>query len=206
MIDKDFDPNVEYSKLTDIVNHTMYDNIAKTFEENLPYHSYRSVLDLGCGKGDIVSASDITGINYTGVDYSESMLSVAKETLKHRFDNKTFIQCKLPEVFDVVFNKPYKLIICSRFLQYIPSVKDRSILVKKMIDSLSPKGILLFSCYKLDDKESNNEGIVINNVTKSKLYYYKCIKEEVEVMFNSLNTLYISDKDDSKSIIYIGQK
>jgi ubiquinone/menaquinone biosynthesis C-methylase UbiE len=47
------------------------------------------ILDIGCGRGELISRLGLGGWNVYGFDFSESALSVAKETIRQLPDDKT---------------------------------------------------------------------------------------------------------------------
>ena len=117
----------------------------------------KTILDIACGTGNITIPMAQMGYKVTGIDISESMLSVAENKtrmngLKVRFIRQDMVDLKVREKFDAV--------ICG--CDGINYVIDDGDLVKtftKIYDILNDDGIFIFdisSFYKLKHILGNN--------------------------------------------------
>lgn len=100
------------------------------------------VLDIGCGNGRLSDMFQNDEIDYTGVDFSEKLISIAKE---ERGENGTFIQAdalKLPfkdNSFDTVFS--------IAVLHHIPSKENRVRFVSEAHRVLNPGGVCVLTVW-----------------------------------------------------------
>ena len=85
---------------------------------------FKTVLELGCGKGELSSLIKFFNCHLTGLDISKDRIKLNKF-----LDKK--LQC---DVFDYSDETKFDLVICSHFLLHIEPDKVKQI-IKKMIDS-----------------------------------------------------------------------
>lgn len=99
------------------------------------------LIDLGCGSGNMASILTEKGIQYTGVDYSEEMIKLAREKAPHaKFEVKS--------LFD--YNFPTVDMVCAigESINYLfdnkSSYSELQLLFQKIYKSLSVGGFFLF--------------------------------------------------------------
>lgn len=84
---------------------------------------FKTVLELGCGDGQLSSLIKNFNCNLTGLDIS-----------KHRIESNQFLDKKIQlDIFDFNNEKKYDLIICSHFLLHIEPRNIKQV-IKKMIN------------------------------------------------------------------------
>jgi SAM-dependent methyltransferase len=138
-----------------------YDAIAKTFSEtrDKPWHEMAyfkelvkegSILDLGCGNGRIYDVFiDNPKIKYTGIDFSEKLIALARERYKNIKGQNA------PEfiVADITtYNLPitnYDAIFLIASYHHILDKKERLNLLKNIKDALKDDGIIVLSVWNL---------------------------------------------------------
>ena len=115
-----------------------------------------SILDLCCGQGRHALALARTGINVTGVDLSDELLKLARETAGDSAPNAKFIKAdmrRLPDElngsFDAVIN------MFSAF-GYLESQEEDQQVLFQVANALKPGGKLLMDLL-------NREWVIINN-------------------------------------------
>ena len=77
----------------------------KILEEILKKHNCKTVLDIGCGRGDLISylKKKKISIKYTGLDINNKFIDIAKKlNPKNNFIFADFLKKDLPN-FDVIF-------------------------------------------------------------------------------------------------------
>ena len=99
-----------------------------------------SVLELGCGTGNLAPKLSSEFKEYLGLDYSDDMLSIARE----KFPSGNFIQgdmrnFHLPKKFDAV-------LITGRSTSYLLTKEDLSNTFVSIFEVLNAKGTLIFDC------------------------------------------------------------
>jgi len=134
-----------------IVNETklVYDQIAvlwsasrqelwsyfKRFLDYVPAGS--RVLDAGCGNGRLVKLFETVKVDYTGLDFSQELISLAKKN----FSDKKFLVgnlLKLP--FD---NNSFDVVFCLAALHHLPSTNYRRQALTELQRVLKPGGSLI---------------------------------------------------------------
>jgi ubiquinone/menaquinone biosynthesis C-methylase UbiE len=105
------------------------------------------VLDLGCGNGRYFEAFKDKDVDYTGVDNSEKLIKIAKQSYpKGNF--KTANALNLP-FQDSHFDKIYSFAV----LHHIPSKQLRLQFLKEAKRVLKPKGVLTLTVWKFNRKK-----------------------------------------------------
>jgi len=118
-------------------NPTLYDKsfdfVSKYGEGILSYLNPKpseTILDLGCGTGDLTNEISLSGANVIGVDRSADMIAKAK----FKFPELEFYQMDARELkFDILFDA----IFSNAVLHWIP---EKEIVIKKMYSLLNDNG------------------------------------------------------------------
>ena len=119
-----------------------YNNYFESITNNLK--SYKSVIDLGCGKGAFLKKFENIFQEINGVDISAIAIRKAKE-LYPKINFYTQSVTNLNRINEIR-NKNYDLIICSDILYYL-SEKNRIKLIKWINDHLSENGIAFLAAW-----------------------------------------------------------
>jgi len=78
----------------------------------------KSILDVGCGTGDLVCDLAKQGINSTGVDFAQDMIALALNNVKEEQLEKAHFECC--SIFDFDFSKQnFDVISANGFIEYI---------------------------------------------------------------------------------------
>lgn len=114
---------------------------------NQYFVAYGRTLDIGCGTGRTTKPLSKMNFDVVGIDYSESMIGIAK-TLNPNINFET------ADVLDLPFeNNSFKNIIFSfNGLMLVGDYKKRLIATKEIKRVLKPNGIFIFSTPFLDNK------------------------------------------------------
>lgn len=140
---------------------TAYDAIAETFSHtrNKPWYEMAGfkdlikegkILDLGCGNGRLYDVfMDNPKIHYTGVDFSEKLIDLAKYRYKDlkgknapKFVVADLTEFKLPE-------KSYDAIILFASYHHIMNRKERLELLGRINKALKDDGIVIITVWNL---------------------------------------------------------
>jgi len=140
------------------INKNFYENSAQSFSQTRqnPWAGWnklalylklnlinpKSLLDLGCGNGRFFGfiTKLYPSINYFGVDFSESLIKIAKNL----FPNTTFKTMNLNNLENELNNK-YDFITLFGVLHHVPSINARRDLLKTISKKLSDDGLLVFT-------------------------------------------------------------
>lgn len=116
-----------------------------------------TILDLGCGTGNISIPLAALGFDVTGADLSPEMLSVAEQKARDRNLNITFLR---QDMRHLEISGPFDVVI-SMVDSFNYMIKDEDMVntLKGVSRVLSPKGWLIFdlnSAYKIEKVFGNN--------------------------------------------------
>lgn len=124
-------------------------------------NGFKNVLDIGCGVGSYyrLLKDNISGVNYTGIDYSESAISIAKDNWKddcficmdYKDLNSDFMRS-----FDLVHMGAFISILANgnEALDYVLSLEPANVLVSRMDITKSPTSFGTYKAYDLIDTYS----------------------------------------------------
>ncbi|GAE33339.1 class I SAM-dependent DNA methyltransferase [Halalkalibacter akibai] len=136
--------NLYDSLMADAPYEKWVDFIAQQVKQDL---SGLSILDVGCGTGDLLLRLNKKGARVTGVDISEDMLAIAKEKCEHAGFSPPLFQQSMTELetigeFDVI------TIFCDS-LNYLETEKDVGDTFKSIYNLLKQGGLLLFDVHSV---------------------------------------------------------
>lgn len=105
-------------------------------------NSGNSVLDIGCGNGRLSDLFKNEDIDYTGVDFSKQLITIAK---KERGKNGTFVQATALDLpfKDSSFDKVFSIAV----LHHIPSKEKRDRFISEAHRVLKPNGICVLTVW-----------------------------------------------------------
>lgn len=115
----------------------------------------RSVLDVGCGTGDLVCDIARMGISAKGVDFAEDMIELAQKAAKEFGLTQVDFTCS--SIFDFeLLSDSYDVIVANGFIEYISQDELRNF-ISLVSATLAPEGSLilgsrnrLFNLYSLN--------------------------------------------------------
>ncbi len=132
-----------YDLMMDDVDYDIFVDIVK---ENIPVD--KSILDCGCGTGNVTIPLKKIGYSIVGVDYSSDMLTVCKAKQEKENINFPIYENNIEEPLgDKLFDS------CISFLDVINYV-DYKKAFKSIYDVLKPNGIFIFDVNDYDYQES----------------------------------------------------
>ena len=132
---------VSYDRLTNDVDYeatvAFYNEILK--RENL---RPRTAVDLACGTGSVTAILARQGLQITGVDMSEEMLTVAWEKCMELENPPRFVCQKLQQLW---LPRGVDLAVCALdSLDYITDPADCAEAIRRVYKALNPGGIFIF--------------------------------------------------------------
>jgi ubiquinone/menaquinone biosynthesis C-methylase UbiE len=136
-------------------NKQTYNEVANEFNETRNKHdslmdelkkyvkNNEKVLDLGCGSGRLCKLFNNQDIDYTGVDFSENLIDIAKEKHGDYFKVANILNLPfLDEKFDSVWS--------IAALHHIPSNKLRKRVLSEIKRVLVPNGRVIVTCWRIN--------------------------------------------------------
>jgi 2-polyprenyl-3-methyl-5-hydroxy-6-metoxy-1,4-benzoquinol methylase len=100
-----------------------------------------SILDIGCGRGELCYALAQAGASVTGIDYSPSAIAIAEKTF-HDATNKDKLEFICDDFLQFNFDKKFDRIIATDFIEHIE--KNRcDIVLRKVAGLLKPGGLFV---------------------------------------------------------------
>ena len=142
----------DFSLIYDRFQEIDYREFINFYKEVFNQNNYEphSIIDLGCGSGEITVLLSKEGYEITGIDISSDMLSIAQNKA---FDNGvdiTFLNQDMTEFS--VLDKADAVISSLDCINYLPCMNDVKETFSRVYESLKPNGIFIFdinSEYKL---------------------------------------------------------
>lgn len=134
--------------------------------EKLPQRM--SVLDLGCGNGELVSELLVRYFsgNYTGVDFSEDLLGIASQAARSDLASASlevrFLVADIsrPGWSQIVQESDYDQILAFATLHHVPGKAKRKVLVQEIRNLLSPKGLFYLSVWQFLNSDRLRKRII----------------------------------------------
>ncbi len=106
--------------------------------------SGEKALDLGCGNGKFYEVFNVNGVGYSGVDFSEKLIKIAKNN--HPSGNFLVASAFNLPFPDNFFDK----VFCFAVFHHIPSANLRLEFLKEIKRVLKPKGTLILAVWDLN--------------------------------------------------------
>ncbi|EIA08088.1 class I SAM-dependent DNA methyltransferase [Flavobacterium frigoris] len=115
-----------------------YDEEYEFYNSFIQEHNCKSILEIGSGTGNLAKRFKEHHQDYTGLDYSESMIAIARE----RNNNVTFIQ---GDMRDFNLEKQVDaIIITGRSTSYLTTNEDINETLASLFNNISDEGIIAF--------------------------------------------------------------
>lgn len=168
-------------------NKQTYNEVADEFNQTRKKYNYEAeelksyvannekVLDLGCGNGRLFELFSGHNIDYTGIDFSEKLIEIAKQKYGNYFRVSDILS--LP-FFDGNFDSVWSIAV----LHHIPSVGLRKRVLSEIKRVLRPNGRVIVTCWKI--KSLFRKDILIPFHGK-KRYYHVFSKREMVKLFKN---------------------
>lgn len=177
------------------MEHIPYDEWANYIEKILKEHGIGKglILELGCGTGNMTRKMADKGYDMIGIDYSEEMLTIARQRSEDRGDNILYL-CQDMRDFELYGTVSAIICVCDS-INYMLNEDDLSKVFRLASNYLDPHGLLIFDM----DTEYLYEEVLGDNTTYTNHEAGGFIWENnfyPDDMINEVNlTLYIKEAD-----------
>ncbi|MFC4558879.1 class I SAM-dependent DNA methyltransferase [Virgibacillus kekensis] len=188
-----------YQQMAAVYDHLMndapYDNWVH-FTEHVIKKSgknVKSVVDLGCGTGQITTRLARNGYSMTGVDYSSEMLSYAEQRAS---EEKLPIQWIHQDIRTLqgIRDKDLAVSYCD-VINYVTEDSELLATFKNIADTLKPGGLFLFDVHSLYHVRSNFINHTFTETGDDIAYIWECTEGENEgEMYHDL-TFFVRDEE-----------
>lgn len=136
-------------------NHLFIDESVQWITSHFNIHSNSRIADFGCGPGLYCQRLAQRGANVTGIDFSSSSITYAREMAQNEdlgihYVNQNYLKFESSEKYDLII-----MIMCD-FCALSPH--QRALLLQKFRKLLKPTGSVLLDVYSLVAFESKKEG------------------------------------------------
>jgi len=141
----------------------------------------QSVLDVGCGSGRLLSGLP-NGVEYLGIDFSETLLKIARES----YPEREFVLGDIADKNVWEGLSQYDAVFCVASLHHLPSRKLQLMVLREMKKVLKPGGFLFLSVWNLwsERMEKKLGGI------------YLVVGEMVEIPFDGKSGRHVMAMDE----------
>lgn len=144
-----------------------------------------TIVDLGCGTGEIAIHLQKLGYHVTGVDVSADMLSCANEKAMATPIKMDWIQQDIRKL-----NGFSNIDLCISYcdvINYITNVTDLLVVFRRVYESLAANGLFIFDIHSLHYAESSLAGHTFTEVTDELVYIWECERgENIGEMYHHL--------------------
>ncbi|SDK52910.1 class I SAM-dependent DNA methyltransferase [Sediminibacillus albus] len=154
----------------------------------------RSIIDLGCGTGQITKRLSKSGYKMTGIDNSEEMLSLAKHSAAEEQQNIEWFHADLRKMkgfhsFDAAIS------FCD-VINYITDEESLSTVFGNINRTLKHHGLFLFDIHSLNHVEEDLAGQTFAEIYEDISYVWLCQPgAEAGEVYHDL-TFFVLDKED----------
>jgi ubiquinone/menaquinone biosynthesis C-methylase UbiE len=136
--------------------------------------SIQSIVDLGCGTGEIALRLAENDYRVTGVDFSADMLTLAAQKANER---NLPVQWVHQDIREFTGFTEVDLAVCyCDTINYITSVEEIRAVFSRVASSLKEGGLFIFDVHSLTHMENNLKNQTFAEVTDDVSYIWFCIE------------------------------
>lgn|SRR5699024_586595 len=179
-----------------LMEHAPYDQWYEFTESIIKRESQEvnSIVDLGCGTGEVTLKLAKAGYNVVGIDYSQEMLAHAAEKAQQEKQSITWLKQDLRSL-EGLSNVDLAISYCD-VINYIPEKADLQKVFSNVWELLKPGGIFIFDVHDLGYVKTSLQGKTFADVDDDYSYIWFCDQGDYEgEMYHHL-TFYSSIGDN----------
>lgn len=177
-----------------LMNHAPYEQWVN-FTNALIHQSnkeIKSIVDLGCGTGEIAIRLSDLGYDVTGVDYSTEMLTAAAQKALNRNKKISWIKQDIRDLEG--FNKIDLMVSYCDVINYITEKEDLLDVFKRVHASLTEQGMFIFDIHSIYYAEEKLINHTFADVTEDIAYIWECEQGEKRGEMYHYLTFFQKDK------------
>lgn len=155
-----------------------YDDWVSFTEEVCAAHSIEptSIIDLGCGTGEVALRLADKGYDVTGIDLSADMLTVADQKAKEQTISVTWLQQDLRTMEG--FSEIDLAISYCDVINYITEQEELKNVLKNVYESLRADGLFIFDVHAMEYVERDLIDHTFSDVDDDMAYIWNCFGSE----------------------------
>lgn len=163
-----------------LMEHAPYEEWTNFTDHLIHLHpkNVKTIVDLGCGTGEITVRLATLGYEVTGVDLSSDMLTVATKKAEHANVGINWIQQdirKLEGFSDIDVFVSY----CD-VLNYITEQEDLMSVFNRVYESLRPDGLFIFDIHSIHYVQRHLVDTTFADVTEQLAYIWECEQGDLQ--------------------------
>jgi len=164
-----------YNQISDEFSNTRKRNWPEIEELKKYINDGEKILDLGCGNGRLSEIFSGKNIDYTGVDFSERLVEIAKSKYGDFF--------RVADILNLPFsNQNFDSVWSIAVLHHIPSIELRKRVLSEIKRVLRPNGRVIATCWNIKSLFRKDLFVPFNG---QKRYYHVFSKKEIKKLFES---------------------
>lgn len=181
----------------ELMSHAPYDRWIQFTKDIIQENQLQnpSIVDLGCGTGEITLGLRNQTNNLTGVDYSSEMLSVAMNKTLEKSNQINWIHQDIREL-EGFYNVDLIISYCD-VINYLTKSSEVENVFKRVYESLSEEGIFAFDVHSQQYTIDSLINQTFADVSENTAYIWYCHEgDEIGAMEHEI-TFFVKNKDNT---------
>jgi SAM-dependent methyltransferase len=186
-----------YNRFAEVYDQLMtdipYAEYVEWIQSYAPVHTYKNLLDIGCGTGTMAQLLASAGYNVSGIDLSEEMLAIAHERLAEQGFDVPLFAMSMAELEG--FENVDVAIIPIDSINYVTDEAEVVETLKRIFNSLREGGQLLFDVHSLNYVENYLDGSPFTYDDGEITYIWHTEEGEYEHSVYHQMTFFVANED-----------
>lgn len=172
-----------------------YDKWAELLQKILKHHQIKakSVVDLGCGTGEITWRLKAASFPITGVDLSSEMLTIAKDKASEQGYNIPFMMQDITELEG--FNETDVFFSFCDVINYITDEEGLKRTFDKVFNQLSDQGLFIFDMHDYHYGKTELANHTFSDETDEVTYIWDCLEIDADTLMHVLTFFKLKENE-----------